>query len=111
MIKFAKTTKYKSGFKRGEHTLKPRFTLIPHSSLERLAMHYTLGGIKYGFNNWKLAHTDEELQDLKDSAVRHVLQWAKGDKDEEHFASACWNMFNYEYLYAQKKLTKKKKGV
>lgn len=97
MINFAKTKKYKNGFKRGEHETKPCYTLIPHKPLERLALHYTLGAKKYGKNNWKKAK-GEDREEFKDSAIRHVLAWAEGKKDENHASAAIWNILNYEYF-------------
>lgn len=102
MIKFAKTKEYKGGFKRGEHETKPRFGLIPYKPLEKVAIHYTLGGIKYGFNNWRKAQ-DEDIEGMKESALRHILAWYNGCNDEDHFSATIWNMFNYEELNEKKK--------
>lgn len=94
MIKFAKTKKYKNGFKRGEHQTKPRFGLIPYEPLERLALHYTLGGIRYGFDNWKKAQ-GEDIESFKEGAIRHILLWGK--EDEDHMSAVVWNLFAYTW--------------
>lgn len=54
-----------------------------------VAKHFEEGAKKYGEYNWQKgipAHC------YIDSAVRHYLKWARGDKDEPHDRAFCWNL-------------------
>ena len=55
-----------------------------------VADHYEEGANKYGERNWEKgipAHC------YIDSAVRHLLKFARGDCDERHDRAFVWNMF------------------
>ena len=55
-----------------------------------VAVHYEEGANKYGERNWEKgipAHC------YIDSAVRHLLKFARGDCDERHDRAFVWNMF------------------
>lgn len=82
--------KHPTGAVRDNQENKGRFDLISPIALKRLAIHYELGGKKYGDKNW--------LKGLPgwscfSSAVRHLYQWLAGDRKEDHLAAAAWNIF------------------
>lgn len=83
------TRKFETGAQRDTATGKPRMSLVPVDELMRVASHYTSGGEKYGFNNWKKGMTTSVYYD---SAQRHLMKWWRGDTDEDHMAAAVWNI-------------------
>jgi hypothetical protein len=71
--------------------------------LERWAAHLTKGRQKYpdpepGVPNWTLAAGKEELLRAQESALRHMLQWLNGDRDEDHAAAVYFNVNLAEYV-------------
>lgn len=73
---------------------------------ERWAAHLTKGATKYpdvkpGTANWTLAAGDEELQRFKESALRHFMQWYRGETDEDHAAAVYFNVNGAEYVKAK----------
>ena len=73
---------------------------------ERYAVHLTKGAQKYpdvrpGVPNWTLAAGEQEYERAKQSAVRHFVQWLRGDTDEDHFAATIFNMNVAEYTKDQ----------
>ena len=70
---------------------------------ERLATHLTKAEAKYpdvapGKPNWMLVNTEEELVRYKKSALRHFIQWYRGESDEDHAAAVYFNINGVEYL-------------
>jgi len=49
------------------------------------------GAIKYNRGNWKKAKTQEELERFKDSLLRHGIQYARGEVDEDHATAILFN--------------------
>lgn len=92
-----KRVKFDSGFNRDIDEGKPRYDLIPVELLERLAMLYMRGAVKYGDENWKLATTEPEINRFKQSAWRHFVQWNNGEEDEDHGVATIWNIMSYEW--------------
>lgn len=70
---------------------KPRFSLISPYALERLAMVYTRGAVKYDEHNWVKGMPYGRYLD---SAQRHIEAFKRGDTDEDHLAQAAWNLFS-----------------
>lgn len=71
--------------------------------LQRWAEHLTKGAAKYpdvepGVANWTLAAGEAEYQRFRDSAVRHMMQWLRGDRDEDHAAAVLFNINGAEYV-------------
>ena len=71
--------------------------------LDRWAEHMTKGREKYpdpepGVPNWTLAEGKAELLRAQESALRHLLQWARGDRDEDHAAAVFFNINLAEYV-------------
>jgi hypothetical protein len=65
---------------------------------ERLAKHLTEGGKKYDKRNWMGAYTQEEYDRFRESAIRHFVQYLRGDNDEDHFAAVVFNLNGMEYV-------------
>lgn len=65
---------------------------------ERWAKHLTNGAKKYSERNWMGAYTHEEKDRFKESALRHFLQWYRGDFDEDHAAAVFFNINGAEYV-------------
>lgn len=73
----------KSGAKRF-NSGKPRLSLIPPASQERMAEVLQFGADKYGDNNWRKGGEKLSLLSVLDSMKRHILAIEKGeDLDEE----------------------------
>lgn len=71
--------------------------------LERWAEHLTKGAEKYpdledGRANWTLASKPDEERRFRESAVRHFVQWLRGDRDEDHAAAVFFNVNGAEYV-------------
>ena len=66
--------------------------------LERYAIHLTKGARKYTSRNWMRATTKEEMERFKQSAIRHFMQWMKGDTEEDHAAAVFFNINGFEYV-------------
>lgn len=54
-----------------------------------VAKHFEEGAKKYGESNWQKGIP---VHCYIDSAVRHYLKWARGDKDEPHDRAFVWNV-------------------
>lgn len=61
------------------------------------------GMAKYGYRNWELANSEEEMIRFKGSAFRHFIQWFEGEEDEDHAAAVFFNIQAYEFT--KEKLT------
>lgn len=71
--------------------------------LDRWAAHTTKGRAKYpdpapGVPNWTLAAGTEEHLRAQESALRHLLQWIRGERDEDHAAAVFFNINLAEYV-------------
>lgn len=74
---------------------------------ERWAAHLTRAESKYpdvtpGVPNWTLAAGEEELQRFRKSALRHFIQWWKGQTDEDHAAAVIFNINGAEYVKSKR---------
>lgn len=78
-----------TGSRRDVNEGKPRFDLLSIPALERVAEVCRKGAIKYGDNNWRLG---QPVTRYYESGLRHLLQWANGEDDEDHLAQAAWNL-------------------
>jgi hypothetical protein len=92
-----KRINFDSGFQRDTNDDKPRYELIPHEMLTRLAELMARGAQKYNANNWRKATSQEEYDRFKESAFRHFIQWMRGDSDEDHAAAVEFNINAYEW--------------
>lgn len=81
--------------------LKPRTDLIDPEFILSIAEVLRLGAIKYKENSWK--QVDDALNRYYGAAMRHLLQWRKGEKlDKEtglsHLTHAACNLMFIMYL-------------
>lgn len=68
---------------------KGRCDLLPAVSLLRLSKHFEAGCKKYGDRNWE---SGIPISVYCDSAMRHLLKYLDGQKDEDHLCAAAWNL-------------------
>lgn len=94
---------YKSGMVRDGQGGKPRFDLLRPKGVPfykqfftRVAMLMTRGAEKYGFRNWEMANSQEELERFETSAERHMQQYLAGETDEDHAAAVVFNLLAAE---------------
>lgn len=94
---------YPSGMRRDLQDGKPRFGLIfpkgiayEDQLLTRFAGLLERGAAKYGANNWQLADSEEELDRFRESGLRHMIQWACGETDEDHATAVIFNLMAWE---------------
>lgn len=73
--------------------------MITPFALERLAVIYEKGAVKYTVRNWEKGMP---FSRFIDSAVRHINQFMMGRKDEDHLAQAAWNLFAIMHLQRTK---------
>lgn len=90
---------FASGMQRDVTTDKIDYSLCFDGPMfERLAVHLTKGAKKYDARNWMKAESGEERDRFKSSAIRHFMQWMRGDRDEDHAAAVMFNINGYEYV-------------
>lgn len=82
-------TTFDSGAVRDMHEGKGRCDLLPMCVILRLARHYEAGCQKYGDRNWEKGIP---CHSFADSAIRHILKYMDGQKDEDHLIAAIWNL-------------------
>lgn len=97
---------FSSGMVRDVSTDKVDFSLVLDGPMfERWANHLTKGAKKYAKRNWMKASSAEERERFRESALRHFIQWYRGDLDEDHASAVYFNINGYEYVTAQMKPT------
>lgn len=74
---------------------------------ERWAGLLTRGAVKYGSDNWLRGTESTDLEGreevkarFKRSLLRHMVQWLRGDTDEDHAAAIIFNVNGYETMIA-----------
>lgn len=83
-------TQFASGAVRDLHTEeKGRMDLLPMCVLLRLARHYARGCQKYSERNWEKGIP---CHSFADSALRHLVKYMDGQRDEDHLIAAIWNL-------------------
>lgn len=94
-----KREQFESGMVRDTSADKIDYTLIfDGPMLERWAAHLTAGARKYSKRNWLQAAGQAELDRFRESALRHFIQWLRGDTDEDHAAAVYFNINGAEYV-------------
>lgn len=99
-----KREEFASGMVRDTAAGKTDYTaILDGPMLQRWADHLTKAKEKYpdvspGVANWTLAAGEEELQRFRKSAIRHLMQWMRGDIDEDHAAAVFFNLNGAEYV-------------
>lgn len=63
--------------------------MIPFSALEALGRIFK-EGLKYGRNNWKNKPDADFIEERANHAIRHLMLWCNGDRQEEHLAKVMW---------------------
>lgn len=90
---------FDSGMVRDTEAGKTDYSLILDGPMfDRWAEHLTKGAQKYAPRNWMQASGQEELDRFKRSALRHMLQWFRGDRDEDHAAAVFFNINGASYV-------------
>jgi hypothetical protein len=84
---------------------KPRFDLIfpknvpyEHQLITRLAALMARGAEKYDDRNWEQFSDIPARERAVASALRHIIQWANGEEDEDHGAAVVFNIMAAEYV-------------
>lgn len=71
--------------------LAPGVDQIPFEAMERLGAIFAEGQIKYGRDNWKTdPHNKEYNEERTRHAIRHLMLYANGDRQEDHLAKVMW---------------------
>jgi len=90
---------FASGMVRDTENGKARFDLllplgIPYEEqmLTRDAQLMARGAEKYEARNWEKANGEAELARYRSSALRHLMQWIAGERDEDHAAAVRFNI-------------------
>lgn len=100
---------FDSGMLRDTEDEKVSYDLIfDGPMLERWAVHLTKGAKKYAKRNWMNANSEKELDRFRSSAIRHFVQWLRGDTDEDHAAAIIFNLNGVEYV--KERITKDSVG-
>ena len=81
---------FNSGAMREPENGKLRYDLIPPEPLRRLALNMTKGAEKYGPHNWNKGMPTSRMLS---AAMRHLESARAGDKSEDHWAAAVFNIF------------------
>jgi hypothetical protein len=84
-----KREEFSSGAKRDTQENKPRYDLISPLALTRLAGLMARGAQKYDEWNWSKGMP---ISRFYSSALRHLMQFAMGDKSEDHLAAVMFNV-------------------
>lgn len=95
---------FASGMIRDVETGKIDYTTVFNGPmLDRWAAHLTKGAIKYpdlesGMPNWTLADGIFEYRRFRRSLTRHLRQYLRGDRDEDHASAIFFNINGMEYV-------------
>lgn len=94
-----KRENFSNGMVRDTSEGKTDYSLILDGPMfDRWAVHLTKGAVKYSKRNWMLAEGERERVRFKESALRHFLQWYRGETDEDHAAAVYFNINGAEYV-------------
>lgn len=93
---------FAGGMQRDVTTGKVDYSLVLDGPMfERWAVHLTKGAQKYDKRNWLKAAGAEEYERFRESALRHFLQWYRGETDEDHASAVLFNINGAEYTKAK----------
>jgi hypothetical protein len=98
---------FSSGAVRDIRQKKGRFDLLPFYAMESLSRHFEKGALKYGDRNWEKGMPQSRFFD---SAMRHLMKFGQGMKDEDHLLAALWNiscMVDQRQRFKLKKIDKR----
>jgi hypothetical protein len=83
------TENFPTGAVRDQRTGKGRFDLLSPHVLTRDALLYEKGAIHYADRNWEKGMP---FSRCIDSAMRHLVRWLRGDREEDHLAAVRFNV-------------------
>lgn len=90
---------FSGGMVRDVEDNKTDYTLILDGPMfDRWAEHLTKGARKYSARNWMKAEGAVERERFKRSALRHFIQWFRGETDEDHASAVFFNINGAEYV-------------
>lgn len=69
--------------------LNTAMNMIPFHALQALGRIFQ-EGLRYGRNNWKDGADADFVEERLNHAIRHLMLWANGDRDEDHLAKVMW---------------------
>jgi len=78
--------------------LLPETVPYDEQLLTRWAQLMARGAEKYTDRNWEQFSDRAALDRAKSSALRHMIQWASDETDEDHAAAVCFNLMAAEYI-------------
>jgi hypothetical protein len=84
-----KRENFNTGAVRDTSDGKPRPDLISPFFLKRLGIHMGKGAKKYSAHNWAKGIPNSRCYE---SCMRHLMQFAMGDRTEDHLAAAAFNI-------------------
>lgn len=87
--------KFVTGAVRGNQNGKPRYDLIGHHMKKRLAVHLAKGAEHYGERNWEKG---QNVSRTLASLMRHVEDYAYGDRSEDHLAAIEFNAMSIQHV-------------
>lgn len=82
---------FETGSKRDTNEGKWRIDLIWVGFLIRLAALLARGAKKYGEWNWSKG---QPISRSYESALRHLIMWKAGDREEDHLAAVAFNIMS-----------------
>jgi len=85
---------FDTGSKRDTQSGKPRYDLIPASTITKLALHYGAGAEKYSAENWRKG---QPITRYMSSAERHFQYFKMGLTDENHLIACIWNLVSIDW--------------
>ena len=95
---------FESGMQRDVTEGKTDYSLVLDGPMfDRWATHLTKGAKKYEKRNWMKADGAGEYERFRESALRHFLQWFKGESDEDHASAVFFNINGAEYVIDKQK--------
>lgn len=94
-----KREEFSTGSKRDTQDGKLRWDLVPWDTFERVVGIYTRGASKYGDRNWEKG---QPMSRMLASLLRHLFQYIKGDRDEDHAGAVIWNMLALMWMEENK---------
>lgn len=94
-----KKAEFAGGMVRDVSDGKTRFNLcLDGPMLDRWAQALERGAEKYEPRNWMLANDEAAMVRYEQSALTHMIQYLRGDRDEDHAAAVFFNLNGAEYV-------------
>ena len=87
----ASDTIYSTGATRDSRRGKGALVWMPGDALFLVSRIYEDGNLGLGERNWE---NGMKIEDLLDSAERHIRDHISGDREEPHLSQAVWNLLN-----------------